>query len=86
VPDFDEVVGDEGGEEDDEAVSGDGDQPLDLLQRLGAPRLQVAPLAPTEVFQFLKKMRKIGHHGFDFFRGFDLINFAIVKSEYNLSR
>ena len=54
MPDLDEVVCDEGGSDDDQAVSGDGDQPLQLLQHLGTQRLGVAALAPVKVFQFLE--------------------------------
>ena len=51
---LDEVVGHDGAEEDDEAVARDGDEPLGLAQEPRAPRLQVAALAPTEVFEFLQ--------------------------------
>ena len=49
-----EVVCHDGAEEDDEAVARDGDEPLGLAQDPRAPRLQVAPLAPPEVFEFLE--------------------------------
>ena len=54
-----EVVGHDGAEEDDEAVARDGDEPLGLAQEPRAPRLQVAALAPTEVFEFLQWNNKV---------------------------
>jgi len=59
VPDLDEVVRDEGGGDDDQAVPGDGDQPFHLLQHLGTQRLGIATFAPSEVFQFLQIRLKI---------------------------
>ena len=58
MPDFNEVVGDEGRRDDDDAVPGDGDQPLRLLQEPSTGRFRVSTLAPVEVFQFLEQ-RKI---------------------------
>ncbi len=54
-PDLDEVIGDEGGDDDDDAVSRDRNQPLQLLQKFGAKRFRVAALAPMKIFQFLEK-------------------------------
>ena len=53
MPDLNEVVGDEGRDDDDDAVSGDRDEPLALAKKFGANRFGIAALAPPEVFQFL---------------------------------
>ena len=54
-----EVVCHDGAEEDDEAVARDGDEPLGLAQEARAAGLQVAALAPTEVFEFLEWSKRV---------------------------
>ena len=56
---LDEVVGHDGAKEDDEAVARDGDQPLGLVQEPCPPGRQVAPLTPSEVFEFLELNQRI---------------------------
>ena len=55
MPDFDEVECDAGRHDDDDAVPGDRDHPLRLLEKPGTERFRVSALAPVEVLQFLKK-------------------------------
>ena len=59
LPDFDDEVGDNGWEYDNETIPGDWDQPLELVDHPGPGRLQVSALAPVEVFDALETKKSL---------------------------